>query len=95
MGFEFPTVGIHGTGKNIHAALQEELAVIIDVRAFGCNSLADEAGSKSHWEGGCTVQLISAAFELCVNGKFMLWKMWCCTLQSMGCTNHKFPYSQH
>ena len=27
----------------------------------------------------------------CVYRKFMLWKMWCFTLQSMGRTNHKFP----
>ena len=27
----------------------------------------------------------------CMYGKFMLWKMLCFTLQSMGSTNHKFP----
>ena len=41
------------------------------------------------------VQLISSAFEHSVLSvlvrKFMLWIMWCYTLQSMGRTNHEFP----
>ena len=31
----------------------------------------------------------------CVYRKFMLEKMWCFTLHSMGCTNHIFPKAQH
>ena len=37
------------------------------------------------------VELISVNIPFCLYGKFMLWKMWCYTLWSMGRTNHKFP----
>ena len=39
--------------------------------------------------GGGGVQLILAVYNTpcCMYGKFMLWKMWCFTLPSMGRTN--------
>ena len=37
------------------------------------------------------VLLVAMEAANCVYGKFMFWKMWYFTLQSMGHTSHKFP----
>ena len=93
------TAGEQEVGVDKETGQEVGVAIRVEDRTEE-GEMGDTGGGRTDGEEGVRclilrpssiVQLISAAFGTFHVGKFMLWKMWCFALQSMGRTNHKFP----